>query len=147
MPTLDDLRVTIDQRYEQIHLLLNLTAEQETAIENGHMNELMRILGEKQRLIEHFVASSKKLQTDRESFTGELDLPESYRVKHEQTAVSHAELLRREAACQASLESSREKIAEELGRGESARRAAAGYRQPDRQNPSRGGGLDLSNDA
>lgn len=147
MPTIEDLQQLIDLRYEQLTLLLDLTTQQETAIAGTHMNELMRILGEKQRLIESFVQISNQLKTDRESFAQTPAISDDHRARNEQCNEMHRELLQREEACQATLETSRDEIAQELARGEGAKRAAAGYGQTNKQSRPQGGGLDLSSDA
>lgn len=143
MPTTEDLEHRIDERFEQLTLLLTLTTQQETAIAGGHMNELMRILSEKQRLLETFVRTSEQLKSDREKFTHKPDLSDPHRSRHEQCDTMHQELMRREAASQSKLEQSRDEIAIELTRGEGAKRAASGYGQANR--PA-GGGLDLSSE-
>lgn len=147
MPTIEDLEKLIDLRYDQLKLLLDLTTQQETAIAGTHMNELMRILGEKQRLIESFVQISNQLKTDRDSFSSVPAISEEHRARNEQCNEMHRELLQREAACQATLEISRDEVAQELTRGDGAKRAAAGYGQSSQPTRPQGGGLDLSSDA
>lgn len=147
MATIEDLEKLIDLRYEQLTRLLDLTTQQEAAIAGTHMNELMRILGEKQRLIESFVQISNQLKVDRESFSQVPEISEDYRGRNEQCHEMHRELMQREEACQASLETSRDEVAQELTRGDGAKRAAAGYGKSIQQARPQGGGLDLSSDA
>lgn len=147
MPTIDGLEKTIDARFEQLTELLSLTTEQETAIQSGHMNELMRILGVKQRLIEQFVELSGQFKRDFDTFSTAPKVSDAYRQRNEACNAMHRELLARESACQQNLSASRQEIAEQLQRGEGARRAVAGYGQSAIRPPHQGGGLDLSSDA
>jgi DNA gyrase/topoisomerase IV subunit A len=147
MPTVDDLQNLIDLRHQQLTLLLELTSQQETAISDAHMNELMRILGEKQRVIESFVQTSKQLKADRETFAQSPAISETHRSRNEECNQMHRQLLQREEACQGSLEASRDEVAQELTRGDGAKRAAAGYDQVSQPSRPQGGGLDLSSDA
>ncbi|SMP74137.1 FlgN protein [Neorhodopirellula lusitana] len=144
MPTIEDLEANIDLRHQQVTQLLELTGQQEAAIEGGHMNELMRLLSVKQRLIEAFVQASNQFKADFETFAERPSVSAVHRQKNEHCNTLHAELMQREAACQSKLESSRDEIASDLVRGEGAKRAAAGYGQMGSQSRPRGGGLDLS---
>ena len=117
MATIENLEKLIDLRFEQLSRLLDLTTQQEAAIEGAHMNELMRILGEKQRLIESFVQISNQLKVDRDSFSQVPSISEEHRTRNEQCNEMHGELMRREEACQATLETSRDEMAQELARG------------------------------
>ncbi|TWT96551.1 flagellar biosynthesis protein FlgN [Neorhodopirellula pilleata] len=146
MASIEDLQRGIDLRHEQLTTLLQLTDRQETAIASGHMNELMSVLGEKQRAVEAFVKTSETLKLDRDTFADRPAISDAHRARNDECLRMHEELLRREAACQSALETSRDEIAGELARGEGARRAAAGYGQANRPDRGQGGGLDLSND-
>jgi len=147
MPTIADLEQTIDTRYTQLEQLLDLTTQQESAIEQGHMNELMRVLGEKQRLIEQFVAMSDQFKRDYDAFASPPKVSDEHRAKNQAGDQMHRELLTRETACQEQLTVNRSDIAEQLTRGEGARRAAAGYGKSAAPPRPQGGGLDLSSDA
>jgi hypothetical protein len=146
MATITELEATIDTRHAQLTRLLELTAEQEVAIAHSHMNELMRVLADKQRLIEQFVALSDRFLRDYESFPTRPQVSSVHRVKNEECNTMHRELMAREAACQETLTTNRDQIGEELARGEGARRAADGYGKTAGKSRPQGGGLDLSSD-
>ncbi|EMI43393.1 flagellar export chaperone FlgN [Rhodopirellula sp. SWK7] len=146
MATIAELEQTIDTRHQQLTVLLELTTQQEATIEQGHMNELMRILGVKQRLIEEFVSLSDQFKRDFDSFATRPSFSDVYRERNEACNSMHQELLAREAKCQETLTTSRDEIGEQLVRGDGARRAAAGYGGSTKPRPQ-GGGLDLSSDA
>ena len=141
---IEEMERVIDLRHQQLSTLLDLTVEQEAAIQDGHMNELMRILGDKQRIIEAFAQASKELTIKRNKYAERPNISQPHRDKNEQCNLMHAELLEREAACQSTLKTSRDEIASELTRGEGAKRAASGYGQVSAQTRPQGGGLDLS---
>ncbi|MFG0289933.1 MAG: flagellar export chaperone FlgN [Rhodopirellula sp. JB044] len=145
MPTIAEFEQTIDTRYEQLSQLLDLTTQQEAAIEQGHMNELMRLLGVKQRLIERFVTTSDQFKREFDSFETRPTVSQAHRERNQACNTMHQELLAREAKCQETLTTSRNEIGEQLMRGEGARRAVAGYQQTSTPRPQ-GGGLDLSSD-
>ncbi len=146
MATITELEANIDTRHAQLMQLLELTAQQEFAIEHSHMNELMRVLSVKQRLIEQFVADSDRFRGDYESFAVPPQVSGVHRVKNEDCNTMHRELMAREAACQETLTTNRNQIGEELARGEGARRAADGYGKTAGKSRPQGGGLDLSSD-
>lgn len=147
MPTIEELEKTIDRRHEQLTRLLALTGQQEAAIDSGHMNELMRVLSEKQRLIEQFASLSDQFKRDYDLCASPPEVSGIHRQRNEVCNTMHQELLTREAACQENLTASRNEISEQLTRSEGARRAAAGYGQSGTRPRPQGGGLDLSSDA
>ncbi|MCM2371772.1 flagellar export chaperone FlgN [Aporhodopirellula aestuarii] len=147
MPTIAELEQTIETRHQQLTQLLDLTTQQEASIEEGHMNELMRLLGVKQRLIEQFVKLSNQLKEDYDGFATKPQVSDAHRELNAACNTMHQQLLAREAKCQEALTANRDELGETLARGEGARRAAAGYGRVGNMPRPQGGGLDLSSDA
>lgn len=138
----------VKQRHEFLRELLEATTQQELAIENGHMNELMQILATKQRLVESFAKASEQLRSVRQRLPNTNSVSDSTRQLNLRCNEMHEELLRREEDCQERLTRSRDEIAQEIAKGDGARRAVSGYNQAMRSGQERqGGGLDLSSDA
>lgn len=141
----EQLETLIDQRWSVLDALMQATTRQETAIEAGHMSELMAVLTQKQRLVEQFATLSQTLRVTREACEGSPPISDDHRARHEQCHQAHQELLAREKACEDRLTSSRDAIAQELAQTNNTRRAASGYGNV--QTPATGGqSLDLSSD-
>ncbi len=116
----------ITARLDAVLELLDLTADQSAAIAGDQMNELMRVLGVKQRLIERFVDLSRSLAAMH--VAGQLaSLPQHVRRMHRAAETKHAELLAAEADCESVLVSRREGLTQELSHLAVAGRAAASY--------------------
>lgn len=144
LPTIADLEATIDRRFQLLQLLLELTVQQEAAIAQNHMNELMRVLGQKQRMVEDLVRASEKLKADRDQFSTRPKVSDEHRQRNEACEELHRELMTREEASERLLTHSRDEITDQLQQNDGARRAARGYGQSNQSHPSGGGTLDLS---
>ncbi|MEM6778161.1 MAG: flagellar biosynthesis protein FlgN [Planctomycetota bacterium] len=139
------LEQLIDERLDVMHQLLEQTTQQEAAVGEGHMSQLMAVLSTKQRLVEQFVRLSQTLRAVRDSCPEPLALSDSVRSRHRQCDSLHAELLSRESACEKQLTSRRDDMADEMARSSNTRRAASGYGQSQLP-PTGGNSLDLSSD-
>ncbi|MEM9368053.1 MAG: flagellar export chaperone FlgN [Planctomycetota bacterium] len=145
MTSIELMEQLIDDRFELLSELMTLTSGQHSAIQEGHMNELMRVLGRKQRLIQSLVEKSKELTSAREATPASDSVSPSHRARHRRCEEMHADLLRLEANSQTSLEASRDALNEKMTRTEGSRHAVNRYHQaptPDHQ--STGGSLDLT---
>ncbi len=142
---MNELEKIIAERREQLAGLLALTSQQEAAVAHAHMNELMRVLEEKQKLTAPLVALSQKLKRTFDSLAFPPEVSAPYRLQHEECNAMHRELIARENACEKSLAAVRGEISERAVHGDEARRAATGYSRSRTELP-RGNQLDLSSD-
>ncbi|PHQ31443.1 hypothetical protein CEE69_31040 [Rhodopirellula bahusiensis] len=140
----EDMEATIDRRFELLQLLLELTVQQEAAITDGHMNELMRVLSQKQRAVEQLVQASEQLKNERTQLGDSYRVSEEHRQRNAACDEMHRELLVREKASEEMLSNNRDDVASQLQQQDGARRAAKGYGQASRDASSGGGTLDLS---
>lgn len=142
---MNELERIIAERHEQFAGLLALTVEQEAAITHAHMNELMRVLEEKQRRTQIFVELSQRLRRSFELLGASAAVTEPYRLMNEQCNAMHRELIARERACEQAFAPVRREIREDSVHADKGRRAAVGY-NPSRPELLRGDRLDLSSD-
>lgn len=143
-PTLESL---IDQRFQTLTELIDATSRQETAIADGHMNELMSVLSHKQRLIEQLTQLTDALRDARQACPSPPVISDEHRRRHESCDDLHRDLLQRETISEQTLTTRRESLADELMQTNNTSRAASGYMQtsPESTRGSRGR-LDLSSD-
>ncbi|MCC9644820.1 hypothetical protein LOC71_21300 [Rhodopirellula sp. JC740] len=138
------MEAAIDRRFELLQLLLELTQRQEAAISQGHMNELMSVLGQKQVAVEQLVQSANELKRQRAEAGEGYTVSDAYRQRSEQCDEMHRELMVREQASEKMLTETREEVAEQLQQSDGSRRAAQGYGQVGRSPSAGGSTLDLS---
>lgn len=138
------MEATIDHRFQLLQLLLELTAQQEAAISDGHMNELMRVLSQKQRAVEQLVQASEQLKRERAELGDSYRVSEEHRQRNAECDEMHRELLVREKASEQMLSDNRDEVAAQLQQNDGAKRAAQGYDQASRGASSGGSTLDLS---
>lgn len=146
----DELSGLIQQRWEILHRLLEISRKQMHAIESGQMSDLMRILSEKQRPLNDLFAIADQLRVAMD------DDPER---RHWSTASSrqrcreqqneceqmHLELLAIEAECESNLSRNRQQVQERLAKVDAGWQAASGYAESS-PSATTGGRLDLSSD-
>ncbi|EMB14834.1 hypothetical protein RE6C_04447 [Rhodopirellula europaea 6C] len=141
----ENMEAIIDRRFELLQLLLELTVQQEAAISDGHMNELMRVLSQKQRAVEQLVQASEQLKNERARLGEAHRVSEEHRQRNAKCDEMHRELMAREQASEEMLTNSRDEVAAQLQQNDGSRRAAQGYGQQANRGESSGGStLDLS---
>ncbi|KLU05207.1 hypothetical protein RISK_002698 [Rhodopirellula islandica] len=138
------MEATIDRRFALLELLLELTVQQEAAISEGHMNELMRVLSQKQRAVEQLVQASEQLKNVRTERGDSHPVSDEHRQRNTKCDEMHRELMAREQASEQMLSENRDEVASQLQQNEGAKRAAKGYDQTNRGASSGGSTLDLS---
>lgn len=140
------LEQLIDERFELLTQLLELSASQRAAATEGHMNELMRVLGRKQRLVESLVRASTSLKETREKLDVAVSVSPLHRGRHRQCEVMHDDLIRLESASEMQLHASRERIESDIRQNDSSRRAVEHYENSTSPKSRESGGsmLDLS---
>ncbi|WDQ14828.1 flagellar export chaperone FlgN [Rhodopirellula sp. P2] len=138
------MEATIDRRFALLELLLELTVQQEAAISEGHMNELMRVLSQKQRAVEQLVQASEQLKNERTERGDSPPVSDEHRQRNAKCDEMHRELMAREQASEKMLSDNRDDVASQLQQNDGAKRAAKGYDQTNRGASSGGSTLDLS---
>ena len=140
----------IQQRWEALRELLDISQLQIDAIQSGQMNDLMRVLSDKQRPLHALVGIAEQMQQavddDPEARVWESQATrEACRQQQEACEAMHLELLAIEAECEATLNSNRQELQERLAKVDSGWQAASGYAYQS-TSPTSGGKLDLSSD-
>lgn len=140
----------VDERFDVVELLAELTELQMDAITAGHMSSLMHLLAQKQEPIERLQELSKQLQLALASFeSGTLWHSDAQRDSCREKSLSSeqrlAELLNKEAECERLLQAQREDIGQQLLHVNNSHRVASRYSQTDEM-PRSGSSLDLSSD-
>jgi len=146
-----ELSGLIEQRWELLSRLLEISQRQIDAIDGSRMTELMRILSEKQPPLNELVEVAEKLRPaadqDPDSRLWEsAEQREQCRRQQEECEKLHLELLAIEAQCETALHTSRDEIQKQLERVDNARQAVSSY-ATQHSLPESGGQLDLSSDA
>lgn len=144
----DQLIDLIGKRRDVLTQLLQFCDRQMAAIDTDRMTDLMRILSDKQPLINQLTqlagplgkAAGDDPNTRHWSSTQQR---EQCRTWQDECDAMHQELLAIEAACEAKLDVSRAAMHEKLQRVTSGRDAVNRYAQTQTKRPS-GGSLDLS---
>lgn len=140
----------IDERFEIVELLAELTELQMDAISAGHMSALMHLLAQKQEPIDRLHEVSKQLHLALSpAEAGPIWQSESQReICRERNRLSEtrlAELLGKEAECERLLQAQREDIGHQLLHVSNSYRIATSYSQTG-ELPKSGSSLDLSSD-
>ncbi len=140
----------VDERFDVVELLAELTELQVDAITAGHMSALMHLLAQKQEPIDRLQELSKQLQVAIASVeSGALWQNDAQRdgcrVKSQLSEKRLAELLKREGECERLLQAQREDIGQQLLDVNNSHRAASRYSQTGETHCS-GSSLDLSSD-
>ena len=138
----------IDQRWAALNDLLALGRLQTEAIDAGRMTDLMRILSQKQKPLNHLSELAKALAptADQDPSTRRWDSEEartSCRRRQAECHEMHLELLAVEAACETALQENRNSIQSELDQLNASHQAAQRY-APQQSSASSGRRLDLS---
>ncbi|TWT53001.1 FlgN protein [Rubripirellula amarantea] len=145
----------VDAKFEALSQLTELSEHQVATIDENRMSDLMRILSQKQKLIEQLLRITDQLmpalQDDPLTRVWESeDVRQQCRDRQQQCEQMHLQLLAIEAQCEATLQASRSDMEEQLGRLNSGQQAAAGYSrsqaygQTNSSGSSSGARLDLS---
>jgi hypothetical protein len=141
----------IDERFDIVDLLTELTHRQLDAITAGHMSALMQLLSQKQEPLARLHEVSTRLRLALEA-TPTTTLPwdsdaqrDACRRRHQQSESKLAELLQQEAECEQRLVAQRQAIGEELVELGNSHRAANGYSQAI-STGRQGSSLDLTSD-
>lgn len=143
------LAALVDQRWDVLQRLLQMTDRQMQAIDGGRMSELMNLLAEKQQPLTDLNEVSEQLRQavgddpDSRHWEGTPGRDRCQR-RHRECEQMLQRLLELEAESEKTLASSREAIGRELIQQEDARQAASHYSQS--AAPSAGSRLDLSSD-
>ena len=146
-----ELSLLIEQRWQLLEHLLQISQRQIDAIQGARMTELMRILSEKQTPLNQLAQIAERLRpaATEDPETRVWASPEQRtrcRVQQEECEKMHLELLAIEAECESSLLKSRDNLQEQLSRVDSARQTISGYNTQQKAFES-GSQLDLSSDA
>lgn len=146
----------VDARFDTLAALLKLSEQQVDAIDQNRMSDLMRVLSDKQRLIEYLKHISDQLKPalddDPQTRAWESQAArERCHDRQQQCEQMHLQLLAIEAQCESTLQESRQGMEDQLSRMNAGQNAATGYSQSQSygQPTSPGGGssgsiLDLS---
>lgn len=146
----------IDARFELLSRLITLSRQQRQAIEENQMTELMRVLSDKQKLIEMLAKVSRQLSPaskddpQQRRWSSE-EARQQCRERQEACEQMHVELLAMEAECESGLTSRRGDIEDQLMRLSGADQATKSYSQAGVANGhsvsgAKGARLDLSSD-
>ncbi len=140
----------VDERFDVVELLAELTELQMDAISAGHMSSLMHLLAQKQEPIERLQELSKQLQLALASVeSGALwqsdAQQDACRARSQASEKRLSELLKKEAECERLLQAQREDIGQQLLHVNNSHRAATRYSQTGEM-PCSGSSLDLSSD-
>lgn len=144
----DQLIELIGKRRDLLSQLLLFGDRQMDAIDHDRMTDLMRILSDKQPLIQQLSQLSGPLgqaagDDPASRHWSSSQQRQQCRVWQDECDAMHQELLTIEAACEAKLEVSRTEMESKLQRVTSGRDAVNRYAQTQTDRPS-GGSLDLS---
>jgi flagellar biosynthesis/type III secretory pathway chaperone len=144
-----ELAALIEDRYQALQRLHEVSSQQMDAITAGRMSQLMQLLADKQEPLHRLVALTQKIQAavgeDPASRSWESDHQrQQCRERQEACERIHREIIALDGACEAALQTSRGTLQTQLDRLDSARSAANGYAARDDVS-SRGATLDLTN--
>ena len=146
----NEVAALIQQRWEILDQLLSISRLQMTAIEQGQMSELMRLLSEKQKPLNKLIKLGDQLgvasaDDSDERLWDSNDIREQCRKQQDDCEKMNLELLAIEAECESKLSKNRDELRQRLERVDSGWQAVSGY--ADQAAPATSGGsLDLSSD-
>lgn len=146
----NEVAALVQQRWELLDRLLTISRLQITAIEQGQMSELMRLLSEKQKPLNQLIELGDQFGVASSDDSEERhwvshDIREQCRKQQDDCEKMNLELLAMEAECESKLTQSRDELRQRLGRVDSGWQAVSGY--ADHAAPvTSGGSLDLSSD-
>ena len=146
----NEVAALIQQRWEILDQLLSISRLQMTAIEQGQMSKLMRLLSEKQKPLNQLVELSDQFgaantdDSEKRHWDSE-DIRDQCRKKQEECEKMNLELLAIEAECESKLSQNRNELRQRLERVDSGWQAVSGYADHAAYATS-GGSLDLSSD-
>lgn len=146
----DELSGLIQQRWEILKRLLEISRKQMLAIESGQMSDLMRILSQKQRPLNDLLTIADQLRVAMDDDPERRHWPctesrQRCRERQNECEQMHLELLAIEAECESTLSSSRQEVQDRLAKVDAGWQAASGYAERPHA-ASTGGRLDLSSD-
>ena len=144
----EQLAALVDQRWQLLRRLVEMTERQRQAIEGGRMNELMEVLAEKQQPLSDLGEVSGQLRKaigdDPETrFWHRAADRQQCRRRHEEAEQMLRRLMQLEADSEQALVRSRDAVGEQLAEQQHARHAASRYAGSDAP-PAAGSRLDLS---
>jgi flagellar biosynthesis/type III secretory pathway chaperone len=146
----NELADLIDQRWSNLHALLEISHRQMSAIQAGRITELMRLLSDKQAPLQRLaevaarIGSVAEVNPATRRWASE-QARARCRRQQEECEQMHLDLLAMEAECEAALQESRHHLAQNLERVDAGRRAASSYAQCGSESTA-GGKLDLISD-
>ena len=146
-----ELAQLIEQRWNLLEQLLQISQRQIEAIKGSRMTELMRILSEKQAPLNQLAELAEQLRpaAGEDPNARIWESPEQRsrcRKQQDECEKMHLELLAIEAECETSLVQSRDELQQQLSRVDSARQTISGYNARHSALDT-GSQLDLSSDA
>ncbi len=146
----NEVAALIQQRWEILDRLLSISRLQMTAIEQGQMSELMRLLSEKQKPLNQLIELSDQLrvasvENAEERLWVSSDIREECRKQQDDCEKMNLELLAIEAESESKLSQSRDDLHQRLERVDSGWQAVSGYADH-ASHVTSGGSLDLSSD-
>ena len=146
----NEVAALIQQRWEILDQLLKISQLQMTAIEQGQMSELMRLLSEKQKPLNQLIELGDQFgvacaNDPKERHWASNDIREKCRKQQDDCEKMNLELLAIEAECESKLGQSRDELRKRLERVDSGWQAISGYADH-ATHATCGGALDLSSD-
>jgi len=146
----NEVAALIQQRWEILDQLLSISRLQMTAIEQGQMSELMRLLSEKQKPLNKLIELGDQLgvasaDDSEDRHWDSNDIREQCRIQQDDCEKMNLELLAIEAECESKLSQNRNELRERLERVDSGWQAVSGYAEQ-ASHATSGGSLDLSSD-
>ncbi len=143
-----ELSHLIRTRHLIVSELMELSEAQLAAVQSGHMNELMQLLSRKQGPLARLAAVSTQLEQaigDNPEDRGwsSVETRNQVRSQHEATEQELINLMQIENQCEQLLKMSRDRIEEQILRGDGIKKATLSYEKTG-QLDGRGGSLDLS---
>ncbi|MDB4749332.1 flagellar protein FlgN [Rubripirellula sp.] len=145
-----EVAALIQQRWEILDRLLSISRLQLSAIEQGQMSELMRVLSEKQQPLNQLIELGDQLgvanaDKSQERHWESDDVRQRCKKQQEECEEMNLELLAIEAECEAKLSRNRDELRQRLERVDSGWQAVSRYADHSTQ-ATTGGSLDLSSD-
>lgn len=146
----NEVAALIQQRWEILNRLLSIGRLQMTAIEQGQMSELMRLLSEKQKPLNQLIELGDQLgvakaDDSKERHWDSDEIREQCRKQQDDCEKLNLELLAIEAECESKLSQNRDELRQRLERVDSGWQAVSGYADHSTRATS-GSSLDLSSD-
>ncbi|MAI71270.1 MAG: hypothetical protein CMM01_10185 [Rhodopirellula sp.] len=146
----NEVAALIKQRWEILDQLLSISRLQMTAIQQGQMSELMRLLSEKQKPLNQLIELGDQFGAANADDSVERHwdsdaIREQCRKQQDDCEKMNLELLAIEAECESKLSQNRDELRQRLERVDSGWQAVSGYADQAAYATS-GGSLDLSSD-